>query len=87
MGGNGRRRFIGSVMGTLAGDALLSAQYVPKQSDRPKPVAGDEAGFNSIFDGKTLSGWEGDPKYWRLAGGLMTGEITPETIIKSKTLF
>ena len=33
--------------------------YVPKQSDRPEPVAGDEAGFVSIFDGKTLAGWEG----------------------------
>jgi len=63
----------------------LSAQFVPKQSDRPKAPAGDEAGFTSIFDGKSLAGWEGDPKYWRVADGLMTGEITPETIIKSNT--
>jgi hypothetical protein len=59
--------------------------YVPKQSDRPAPIHGDEAGFTSIFDGKTLDGWEGDPKYWRVADGIMTGEITPETIIKSNT--
>ena len=66
----------------------MSAQkFVPKQSDRPKALAGDEPGFTSIFDGKSLNGWDGDPKYWRVADGLMTGEITPETIIKSKTLF
>ena len=59
--------------------------YVPKQSDRPQPIEGDESGFRSIFDGKTLEAWEGDPKYWRVAGGIMTGEITPETIIKSNT--
>jgi hypothetical protein len=59
--------------------------FVPKQSDRPEPLEGDEAGFHSIFDGKTLDGWEGDPKYWRAADGLMTGEITPETVIKSNT--
>ena len=59
--------------------------YIPKQSDRPEPIEGDEPGFHSIFDGKTLAGWEGDSKYWRVADGIMTGEITPETIIKSNT--
>lgn len=38
-----------------------------------------------MFDGKTLEGWEGDPKYWRVEGGRMVGEITPETVIKSNT--
>jgi hypothetical protein len=70
----------------MASAALpLGAQYVPKQSDRPEPLEGDEPGFRSIFDGKTLSGWEGDPKYWRVDDGVMTGEITPETRIKSNT--
>jgi Domain of Unknown Function (DUF1080) len=59
--------------------------FVPKQSDRPQPLEGDEPGFRSIFDGRTLEGWEGDPKYWRVADGMMTGEITPETLIKSNT--
>ena len=63
----------------------MSAQYVPKQSDRPEPITGDEAGFRPIFDGKTLNGWEGDPKYWRVEDGNLVGEITPETIIKSNT--
>ncbi len=65
--------------------APLAAQYVPKQSDRPEPSAGDEPGFKPIFDGKTLAGWEGDPKYWRVEDGALVGEITPETIIKSNT--
>jgi Domain of Unknown Function (DUF1080) len=59
--------------------------YVPKQSDRPEALAGDEPGFSSIFDGKTLNGWEGNPAYWRVEGGAMVGEITPETLIKSNT--
>jgi len=65
--------------------AQQAEPYVPKQSDRPQPIEGDEPGFESIFDGKTLQGWEGDPKYWRVADGNMTGEITPETVIKSNT--
>ena len=59
--------------------------YVPKQSDRPAPVAGDEPGFASIFDGKTLEGWEGNPAYWRVDNGALVGEITPATVIKSNT--
>jgi hypothetical protein len=87
MQSTGRRPFLASLAGTLASLRLAGQQpsYVPKQSDRPEPLTGDEPGFRSIFDGKTLDGWEGDPKYWRVADGVMTGEITPETIIKSNT--
>jgi hypothetical protein len=59
--------------------------YVPKQTDRPSPVEGDEPGFTPIFDGKSLEGWEGDPAYWRVEGGALVGEITPATIVKSNT--
>jgi hypothetical protein len=62
-----------------------SAPYVPKQSDRPSPVEGDEPGFVSLFDGQTLAGWEGDPTYWRVENGVLVGEITPATVVKSNT--
>jgi len=65
--------------------SLAAQEYVPKQSDRPAAIEGDEPGFQSIFDGKSLKGWEGDPKYWRVENGAMVGEITPETVIKSNT--
>jgi hypothetical protein len=82
----GRRHFLTSLAGALAA-ARLGAQepYVPKQSDRPEPITGDEPGFTPIFDGKTLTNWEGDPKYWRVEDGCLVGEITPETVIKSNT--
>ena len=44
-----------------------------------------DKGFVPMFDGKTLNGWEGDPKYWRAENGEIIGEITPETIIKVNT--
>jgi hypothetical protein len=60
--------------------------YVPRQSDRPAPVDGDEPGFEPIFDGRTLDRWEGDPKYWRVDDdGTLVGEITPATVVKSNT--
>jgi len=39
----------------------------------------------TLFDGKTLNGWEGDSKYWRAENGEIIGEITPETIIKTNS--
>ncbi|MEJ7609107.1 MAG: DUF1080 domain-containing protein [Bryobacteraceae bacterium] len=86
----GRRSFFFSLVASCcSASSLLVVQeggrYGPKQSDRPEPLTGEEPGFVSIFDGKTLSGWEGDPTYWRVADGAMVGEITPETIIRSNT--
>ena len=51
----------------------------------PRVRAADENGFVSIFDGKTLTDWEGDSKYWRVEAGCLVGEITPETIVKQNT--
>src|SRR5260370_6923170 len=82
---NGRRHFLTSLMAGLPAIQLAAQTYVPKQSDRPEPATGDEPGFTPIFDGKTLNGWERDPKYWPVEEGVMAGEITPETPIKSNT--
>jgi hypothetical protein len=76
-------------VGVPGAQQALQAQqaqpYVPKQSDRPEALSGDEAGFQPIFDGQTLAGWEGDPTYWRVEGGSLVGEITPATVVKSNT--
>ncbi|MEP7110393.1 MAG: DUF1080 domain-containing protein [Ferruginibacter sp.] len=42
-------------------------------------------GFVQIFDGKTLSGWEGDSTYWRVENGNLVGEITPATVLKANS--
>ncbi len=42
-------------------------------------------GFVSIFDGKTLKDWKGDPTYWRVEDGTLTGEITPSTLLKTNS--
>lgn len=44
----------------------------------PDPINFDEhAGFASIFDGRTLKDWDGDPETWRVENGVMIGESTP----------
>jgi len=38
----------------------------------------DEDGFKSIFDGKTLKGWEGNSEFWSVKDGAITGQTTPD---------
>ncbi len=45
----------------------------------------DHTGFESIFDGKTLKGWDGDPQFWRVEDGVILGESTPEKAVKVNT--
>lgn len=50
-----------------------------------QPVPDDTAGFEAIFDGKTLNNWDGDPVFWRAENGAITGETTPDKPLKVNT--
>ena len=55
----------------LAGLAPLSAQD----------------GFKSIFDGKTLAGWDGNPELWSVEDGCLTGKTKgPDTLTYNQFL-
>lgn len=42
-------------------------------------------GYESLFDGKTLKGWNGDPKFWSVKDGAITGQTTPDNPTKGNT--
>src|SRR5262245_17045320 len=69
----------------LIGVVLLLGRAQITESLAQQSASTEEAGFERIFDGKTLKGWEGDPKYWRVENGALVGEITTETIVKQNT--
>lgn len=48
-------------------------------------VMDDHAGFEAIFDGKTLKGWDGDPQFWRVENETIIGESTTEKPVKVNT--
>lgn len=48
-------------------------------------AAGADDGFKPIFDGKTLNGWDGDPQFWRVEDGAITGQTTAEKPTKGNT--
>jgi hypothetical protein len=40
--------------------------------------ADDKDGFQAIFDGKTLEGWDGKADFWSVKDGTITGQTTKE---------
>ncbi len=47
--------------------------------------AADNEGFTSIFNGKNLDGWDGNPKFWSVRDGAITGQTTKENPTKGNT--
>lgn len=86
---------------TLVSAAIAAALSVPAWGLQPPPadpakprpagrgprapVPDDNTGFVPIFDGKTLSGWDGEAGFWRVEDGVLTGETTNEKKLKLNT--
>ncbi len=79
------------LLGALALGAVLSAQAAQLRTeadqsgmtlldDRPA-----EKGFLRIFNGKDMTGWEGNPKLWSVKDGAITGQTTAENPAKGNT--
>lgn len=71
------RNWIAVVFVTCGFVPLAPAQEVTEVSQPPAKELADDEGFQPLFDGKTLEGWEGNTKYFRVeknaivAGSLM----------------
>lgn len=83
------KRTVGSVLilGLLIGLQSCKEKKEEKPGDETEvaDLSSEKEEFTSIFDGKTLDGWKGDPSYWRVEDGNLVGEVTPETLLKSNT--
>ena len=44
-----------------------------------------DSGFKSIFNGKDLTGWDGQKDFWSVRDGALTGHTTAEKVLKSNT--
>ena len=83
----------------LARAALLVAVLTPAAAclfaqDKPSNDSGatatpaaakEEAGLQPLFDGKSLDNWEGNPKFWSVKDGTITGETTKENPTQGNT--
>ena len=51
----------------------------------PPAAAASDQGFVSIFDGETLENWDGNPNFWRVEEGSITGQTTADNPTNGNT--
>src|SRR5262245_20586937 len=66
----------------FAGPAADQEPPPPPAQVLPEPMMDDNTGFKTIFDGKTLKDWDGDPQYWRVEDSAIVGETTDKNLPK-----
>jgi hypothetical protein len=63
------------------GQATLSSGAIQGRGrgfTEPSPLDfHDHEGYVPLFDGVSLKGWDGNPKFWRVEDGAIVGESTP----------
>ena len=59
---------------------------LPLVADEPARIAPPEPGdMQVLFNGKDLTGWDGDPRLWGVKDGVLRGETTKENPAKGNT--
>jgi hypothetical protein len=77
------RLAIGAALGLAAaflclGQAPQGASPKKKGGFGPNIQPASEEGFQPIFDGQSSKGWDGDPNFWRVEGGVLIGETAAD---------
>lgn len=49
------------------------------------PLVADDDGFKPLFNGTSLEGWDGNPKFWSVEDGTITGQTTKDNPTKGNT--
>ncbi len=84
------------VLSALAIGAVLTAHPAPASGQGQRDLTlphhltllddrAAEKGFVKLFNGKDLTGWEGNPKLWSVKDGAITGQTTAENPAKGNT--
>lgn len=63
--------------------ALVSLLVLVSHAWAKAPAEPQE--MKAIFNGKDLSGWDGDPRMWSVKDGVIHGETTPEVVARGNT--
>ena len=65
--------------------ALLLLAALLVSGPRVSAAADEEKDFVTIFNGKDLTGWDGNPKLWSVKDGVIRGETTVENPARGNT--
>ena len=65
--------------------AILLAGLMSMAADKCPMTAPAESEMKSLFNGKDMTGWDGDTTLWKVKDGVIRGETTPEVKAKGNT--
>lgn len=65
--------------------AIVSSINVDVFSAEAIKAPPEPSGMKQIFNGKDLTGWDGDPRLWSVKDGAIRGETTPENKANGNT--
>lgn len=54
-------------------------------AEAPVTAPAEAPGMQALFNGKDLTGWDGDPRLWSVKDGVIHGETTAENVAKGNT--
>jgi hypothetical protein len=72
------RRGLSAMLVAFLALALNPAPGSAQQTQQAPMDFADHQGYTSLFDGKTLAGWDGQPGLWRVEDGTIVGETIKE---------
>jgi hypothetical protein len=75
------------LLAALFPEFVIGADVADSVNDKgAQCTAPDEpSGMKPMFDGKTLDGWDGDPRLWSAKDGIIRGETTNDDATKGNT--
>ena len=65
--------------------ALISLTCSALAADAPRTAPDEPKGMRRIFNGKDLTGWDGDPRLWSVKDGAIRGETTAQVRANGNT--
>ena len=65
--------------------AFASFAWTTWAADRPQLAPAESPDMRSLFNGKDLAGWDGDPRLWSVREGALRGETTAENPANGNT--
>lgn len=72
-------------MRNVIGGTFVIGLCLWSQAQGPPVGPLEETGFHSIFDGKSLNGWDGEPGFWRIENGALVGQTAADKQPKQNT--
>ena len=84
-----RRRTANAAFFAMVAWMIMSVLPLVQQIEAAEPdptrAPGDERAFVNIFNGKDLTGWDGDPRFWSVRDGILRGETTTASAAEHNT--